>query len=277
LHGNGMVVIKDAQFAGLDPAAFAAALQAAGETAPIDMNKVQAAVAAVLAKGHVAVPAASAAVPIAAGAVNLNHVVLNGEHGAELALDGSVDLAAAAIDARLTLSQAPAANALIAARPELSVAVKGPLSAPKRTLDMSALTSWLTLRATELQTRRIEAIEANREQGAVAQAPHPDAPDLRLPATGSVVESALPANGSAAPAARGLQRLQPLAAPPLVPDANHETSGNAAPAAAAPIKPNDTRATPHPAKSTTTAGAPAASPHRAAPPQPSLLNIFRTD
>ncbi len=236
LHGNGTVSVKDAQLAGLDPAVFTAALQAAGQTAPIDMNKVQAAVNAALANGRVAVAAANAAVEIAAGAVNLNHVVLNAEHGAELALDGSVDLSAAAIDVRLTISQAPPANALIAARPELSVTIKGPLGAPKRVLDTSALTSWLTLRSTELQTRRIEAIEANRQQGAVAQAPHPDAPDLRLPAAGGVVESAIPANSSAAPAARALERLQPLAPPPPVPDGNHPASGNAAPAPAAPIR-----------------------------------------
>jgi hypothetical protein len=245
LHGNGTASVEAAQFAGLDPAAFTAALQAAGQTAPIDMNKVQAAVNGALANGRVMVAAANAAVPIAAGAVNLNHVVLKAAQGAELALDGSVDLGAAAIDARLTLSQAPPANALIAARPELSVTVKGPLGAPKRTLDTSALTSWLTLRSTELQTRRIEAIEANRQQGSVAQAPHPEAPDLRLPAAGGVVESAVPANGSAVPAARALERLQPPAAPPLVPDGNHPASGNAAPAPAAPIR--------------------------------SLLNIFRTD
>ncbi len=236
LHGTATVTLKDAQFAGLDAAAFTAALQAAGETAPIDMNKVQAAVAAALANGHVAVPAANAAVPIAGGAVNLNHVVLQAAHGAELALDGSVDLGAAAIDARLTLSQAPPAKALIAARPELAVTIKGPLGAPKRALDTSALTSWLTLHATELQTRRIEAIEANRQQGAVAQAPHPDAPDLRLPPAGGVVESAVPANGSAVSTARTLERLQPLAAPPLVPDGNHPASGSAAPPPAAPIR-----------------------------------------
>ncbi len=279
LHGNGTATVKDAQFAGLDPAAFTAALQAAGRTAPIDIAKVQAAVAAALANGRVTVPAGNAAVTIAAGAINLNHVVLKTERGAELALDGGVDLGAAAIDARLTLSQAPPATALIATRPELSVAFKGPLAAPTRALDMSALVSWLTLRATELQTRRIEAIEANREQGAVAQAPHPEAPDLRLPPAGGVVESAVPANASGVPAgAPALERLQPLAAPPLVPDDDHSGSGNPVQAPTS-IKPNDSRAAPHPAKSTATAGSPAPSPHRAAPPPslPSLLNIFRTD
>jgi hypothetical protein len=87
-----------------------------------------------------------------------------------------------------------------------------------------------------LQTRRIEAIEASRQQGAVAQAPHPDAPDLRLPTAGSVVESAIPANTAATPAARALERLQPVVPPPLVPEGNHPASGNAAPAPAAPIR-----------------------------------------
>jgi hypothetical protein len=280
LHGSATATLKDAQFAGLDPAVFAAALQAAGQASPIDMSKVRAAVNAALVDARVTVPTSSATLQIAAGAINLNHVVLQAEPGAELALDGSLDLAAAAVDARLTLSQAPPPNALITARPELSVAVKGPLGAPARSLDMSALASWLTLRATELQTRRIEAIEANREQGAVAQAPHPEPPDLRMPLSGVVVETAAPANAAGAPSpARALERLQPPAAPPLVPDDNRPGSGNAAPTplpAPTSIRPNDSRATPHPAKSTATAGTPEPNRRRAAP-QPLVPNPLRTD
>jgi hypothetical protein len=216
---------------------------------------VQAAVNAALANGRVSVPAGSvAALPITAGAINLNHVVLHAERGAELALDGSLHVGAADIDARLTLSQAPPANALIAARPELSVAVKGPLGGPTRTVDTSALVSWLTLRAAELQTRRIEAIEASRQQGAVAQAPHPEPPDLRMPLSGVVVETAAPPNASAAqPPARALERLQPPPAPspPLVPDNTQPGSGNAAPA-----PPKDSRAAPRPGQSAATAGTP---------------------
>src|SRR6185312_15147322 len=189
---------------------------------------------------------------------NLNALMgsLHGERGAELALDGSLHVSAADIDARLTLSQAPPPNALIAARPELSVAVKGPLGAPTRAVDTSALVSWLTLRAAELQTRRIEAIEANRQQGAVAQAPHPEPPDLRMPLSGVVVETAAPPNASAAPPpARALERLQPPPAPspPLVPDNNQTGSGNAAPA---PLPPKDSRAAPRPGQSAATAGTP---------------------
>jgi hypothetical protein len=246
------------------------------------MNKVQAAVNAALTNGRVGVPAGSATLPIAAGAINLNHVVLRAERGAELALDGSLHFATDAVDARLTLSQAPPANALIAARPEVSIAVKGPLGAPARTLDTSALVSWLTLRATELQTRRIEAIEASRQQGAVAQAPHPEPPDLRMPLSGVVVETAAPANASAPPPARALERLQPPPAPPappLVPDESRPGSGNAAPPplpASPLLRPNDSRATPHPPNNTATAGTPDPNRRRAAP-QPLVPNPLRTD
>ena len=144
----------------------------------------------------------------------------------------------------------------------------------------SALVSWLTLRATELQTRRIEAIEANRQQGAVAQAPHPEPPDLRMPLSGLVVETVAPANAATAPApARALERLQPPAAPPLVPDDNRPGSGNAAPAplpAPTSVQPKDSRAAPHPAKSTATAGTPEPNRPRSLP-QLLLPNIFGTD
>jgi hypothetical protein len=121
---------------------------------------------------------------------------------------------------------------------------------------MAALVSWLTLRATELQTRRLEAIEANRQQGVVAQAPHPEPPDQRMPLSGVVVETAAPASASAMPA-RALERLPPAAAPPLVPDNNQPGSGNAAPAPApSSAQPKDSRAAPQQPKNTATAGTP---------------------
>ena len=278
LHGAATANVKDAQFAGLAPSVFAAALQAAGQSSPVDMNKVQAAVSAALANSHLSVPAGSATLPIAAGAINLNGVVLHGERDTELALGGSVDLTAAAVDARITVSQAPPPNALIATRPEISVTLKGPLGGPKRSLDTSSLVSWLTLRATELQTRRIEAIEANRQQGAVAQAPHPEPPDLRMPLSGLVVETVAPANAATAPApARALERLQPPAAPPLVPEDNRPGSGNTAPTPApTSVQPKDSRAVPHPAKSTATAGTPEPNRPRSLP-QLLLPNIFGSD
>jgi hypothetical protein len=223
LHGGAAAWFKDTQFAGLDVAAFAAARQAAGQTAPIDMGKVAAAVNAALANGHFSVPQGGAAVTLDAGAVDLNHVILQGADGSQLSLSGAADLGSAAIDARMTLSEAPPASALISARPELSVNIKGPLAAPQRTLDMSALSSWLSLSAAELQTRRIEMIEAGEHAGAAGDATHPAAPEVHSLSPGMVVESAIPPNLLAAPAPGGqrIERLQapPAARPPMPPPA----------------------------------------------------------
>jgi large subunit ribosomal protein L24 len=47
-------------------------------------------------------------------------------------------------------------------RPEILVLLKGPLSVPKRTVDASALSGFLMLRAVERQSRQIDTIEAER-------------------------------------------------------------------------------------------------------------------
>jgi hypothetical protein len=96
-----------------------------------------------------------------------------------------------------------------------------------------------------------------------------------MPLSGVVVETAAPVNASGAPPARALERLQPPAAPPLVPNDSRPGSGNPPPPPA-PIRPNDSRAAPHPANSTATAGTP--EPNRPPAALPSLLrNLFRTD
>jgi len=73
-----------------------------------------------------------------------------------LSIAGTLDLTDGSVDARLILSgSAEAAGA----RPNIFVALKGPLTAPARSVDVSALTGWLTLRAVENQTKRLRAIE----------------------------------------------------------------------------------------------------------------------
>jgi large subunit ribosomal protein L24 len=75
---------------------------------------------------------------------------------ATLSVSGALDLTDGSLDARLVLSgSAEAAGA----RPAIFMALKGPLNAPSRSIDVSALTGWLTLRAVENQTKRLRAIE----------------------------------------------------------------------------------------------------------------------
>jgi hypothetical protein len=239
-HGSGTIALADAHIAGLDPAAFVAAMRVADQGAAIELAKIQAAVNAALASGHLAAPQGGAAMTITDGKVGVANVTVPAQDGATLSFFGALDLNSGAVDTRMTLSAPPPAHALIAMRPELAVALKGPLAAPARTLDVSALTGWLSLRATELQTRRLESLEANGRQDVVGRAVRPDFPVVRKVPAGGIVEFAGLASASS-PGARGLDLLQteapvagvtgsttpskPRPAPPPAPPPAPQTAG----------------------------------------------------
>ncbi len=208
-HGGGAIALADAHIAGLDPAAFVAAMAAADQSTAIELAKIQPAVNAALAGGHLAAPQGDAAMTITDGKVSLANMTLPAQDGAVLSLTGALDLNSGAVDARATLTAPPPARALIRIRPELAVALKGPLAAPARSLDVSALTGWLTLRAAELQSRRLDSIEANGRQDVIGRATRPDFPVVRTAPAGGIVEFATLASASAPPpGVRGLDLLQ---------------------------------------------------------------------
>jgi len=251
-HGSGTVAVTDARIAGFDPAAFAAAMGVADQGASIEPAKmtaiepvkIQAAVNAAAAGGHLTVPRGEATLTITNGKVSIANAILPAQDGAALSLAGALDLGSGAVDARMTLSAPPPAHALIGLRPEFSVALKGPLGAPARTLDVSALIGWLTLRAAELQTRRLESIEANSRLEVIGRVVRSEPAAIPMAPAGRTVEAefAVPAIGT-----RGPELLQPDA-----------SVGGAAPGSTA-IKPQ--AATP-------------AAPHAAAPTLPPPLNLL---
>jgi large subunit ribosomal protein L24 len=103
---------------------------------------------------------------------------------------------------------------LINSRPELAIVLKGPLAAPARTIDVSALTGWLALRAAELQTRRLELIEVDRRRDVFGRAVHPDFTRLRGVPRGALSESGIQV-GAVVPVA-GVPKLDLLQHPPPV-------------------------------------------------------------
>ncbi len=242
LHGAGTVSLAGGHLAGLDAAAFDAAMRVADQGNAIDAAKVDAAVSASLANGRLAVPQANANITITGGLVRMPKTTVQAGSGADLAVAGLIDLTDGSLDANLTLSGTPGANALISQRPELRVTLKGPLSAPARTVDVSALTGWLALRAADQQARRLEAIEANRRAATIGPVVRPESPPIRFAPDGTAIES--PPTNAPPPTvlgARGLDRLMPeLPAAPaeqVRPDArDSDQGGDHAPALPAPIE-----------------------------------------
>ena len=161
LKGTGAITLEDAQISGLDPKAFGAAVRAVDQGHAVEARKIQDIVATVLDGGPLAVPRLDAAVAVNTGQARISPTIVYGQ-GADLLLAGGADLADGSIDARLTLSGPTIAEGSSSIRPEILVALKGPFAAPKRTIDVSALSGWLMLRSVERQAKRIDAMEAER-------------------------------------------------------------------------------------------------------------------
>jgi len=266
LRGSGSIALVDVHLGGIDAGAFDTAIRTADQSGSVDAAKIRAAVAAVMDRGRLAVLKGSADLTMAGEQIRVSNATLQLQDGAELLLSGSLDFGKGAVDARMTLAGRPAANPLAGAKPELSVTLKGPLAAPERTVDVSSLLGWLTLRSTELQTRRLQWLEANgRPDVSGAAVVRPGSPAVRFLPLGTVLESGASAN---TPAPRGVgtaERLQPTP-PGLVPDDTHSDAGGTSRGAAAAIAMPPTA--PHTDNSTGITGTAAPPPRRATPAAP---------
>ncbi|HEY1473347.1 MAG TPA: AsmA-like C-terminal region-containing protein [Pseudolabrys sp.] len=160
LHGSGKVVLSNAQFAGLDPRVFDAVIRAVDQGLPIDAARVSDVVSRALDSGQLAVKRADGTIAVNAGQLRLSNVTADSKDAA-LSLSANLDFTDGSIDARLVLSGTRQAAG---ARPDIYVALKGPVAAPARSIDVSALTGWLTLRAVENQTRQLREIENAQRQ-----------------------------------------------------------------------------------------------------------------
>jgi large subunit ribosomal protein L24 len=169
LGGTGSVSLEGAQFAGLDPKAFAAATKMADQGLAVDLAKARDIVAPALASGNLTVAHAETAVTVAAGEARLSTIVARGE-GADITVNGGFDLTQGTIDARILLSGPKALSATLG-RPEIAVALKGPYSAPIISHDVSALVSWLALHSVDQQSKKLRDIEAERRRPGRTDAP----------------------------------------------------------------------------------------------------------
>jgi large subunit ribosomal protein L24 len=198
LEGSGTFTLENGRVVRLDPAAFDTVIRAVDQGLPIDAARVRDRMDAALARGVLAVAQAEGAITINAGQARLSNTTVRAQR-ADLAVTGSVNLAESALDARLTMFGTGGAGAPANTRPEVAVALKGPVETPKRTIDVAALASWLALRAVELQSKKLDVLEGR----AAVPSPTPAAVNVNTQ----------PAPGPKEPAAAAA-RIEPDAAAP---------------------------------------------------------------
>jgi large subunit ribosomal protein L24 len=202
LKGQGTFTLQDGRITRLDPAAFDAIIRNVDQGLPIDATRIRDRMELALVNGGLSIPLAEGEIAVADGQARLSNTTVHAER-ADVTVAGSLDLAAGAIDAKLMLSGPAGAGGASNGRPEIGILLKGPIAAPKRTLDVAAFASWLALRQVEQQAKRIDALESGREVPV-----NPAAPAAPVPPMANV-----PPPVSAPPAAK----LPQAAAPPVAP------------------------------------------------------------
>ncbi|HEY6995689.1 MAG TPA: AsmA family protein [Xanthobacteraceae bacterium] len=214
LSGSGTFKLENARLVRLDPTAFDTVIRAVDRGLPIDAVRIRDRMDAALASGVLAVPLAEGAISIDAGQARLSNTTVRAQR-ADLAVSGGVSLAEGAVDARLTLLGAAAAGAPANSRPEVLIALKGPVDTPRRSIDVAALASWLALRAVEQQSKKLEVLEG-RDPGASPARPASNANPQTAPAQRApAAEPAAPREpGPAAPRPQSTSAQTPKPAAP---------------------------------------------------------------
>jgi large subunit ribosomal protein L24 len=166
LKGEGTFTLRDGSIARFDPAAFEIVTRAVDLGLPIDATRIGDRMETALAISVLPITLAEGSIAASMGQLRLVDPAVHAK-GAGLVPTGSIDLTQNAIDARLILSAPKVADVSAGSYPDILVGLKGSIDAPKRTLDVAALTSWLALRGVDQKAKRVDLLEqAARE--------HPD-------------------------------------------------------------------------------------------------------
>jgi uncharacterized protein involved in outer membrane biogenesis len=212
LHGAGNISLTGGQFSGLDPRAFGAVTKAVDQGLPVEGGKIEKLAGNALDSGQLTIKQADGELTINAGQIRLANAKASGE-GADLSLSGALDLTNGTLDARLVLTGTDTAAG---ARPDLFVALHGPLDAPVKTIDVSALTGWLTLRAIDAQAKKLDAIESSAKPESPAESPSPMPPAPLFPPRQAVPAKPKESSVVKRPPATARQPEQAPALPPPI-------------------------------------------------------------
>jgi hypothetical protein len=108
---------------------------------------------------------------------------------ADVGATAAFGLADHQVDMRFVLTGAVRKDAPGGERPSLAVSVKGPLDNARRSADVAPLVNWLTARAVEQETKRLEEAERERKRLESPERLRPDA--VAAPAAPEAVTATL--------------------------------------------------------------------------------------
>jgi large subunit ribosomal protein L24 len=177
MSGNGTVTLEAAAIPGLDPRAFEIAIHASDQGHATDDARLRQLVDPVLSAGALLVASAQIPFTIRDGRLRVAATTLDGD-AARVVISGGYDILADQVDIRAAISLSTDQSST--GRPEIQVFDVGSPDRLNRTVDVSALSSWLAVRTIDRETRRLDSIERGELPQAVPASLPP--PALPLPA-----------------------------------------------------------------------------------------------
>jgi large subunit ribosomal protein L24 len=219
MSGSGSATLENAHINGVDPNIFQV-VDDAGDASQLSQPlRLKAFVDPLLIGGTMVVASAELPMTLKDGQLRIAATRLNG-NSVQLVVAGGYDFASDQIDLRAILSPTSTAMNVGGVHPEIQILVGGTPDALSRTPDLSALSAWLTLRAVDRETKRLEAIERNTQanrapDAAPATAPSASVPRPVTPAPPATAPPAQAPQASSAPPASPNAAVPPL--PPLPP------------------------------------------------------------
>jgi uncharacterized protein involved in outer membrane biogenesis len=202
LTGAGAATAENIEVSGLDPNAIDAVLNALETDRSLASNspRVTQIANGVLDAGKLKIPLATAPIVIADGRAQLPKVSASARNNTDISGSMSLALTDWQLDARLAMTAPPRKNAPSAERPVMAVTVRGPLTGARRSVDVSSLIGWATMRAVDQEAKRLDEAEKERKRLEAVEALR------RQSDTGT---GAPPQTGVSAPASAVDRRTQP--------------------------------------------------------------------
>ncbi|MBA2401912.1 MAG: AsmA family protein, partial [Bradyrhizobium sp.] len=156
LSGSGTVTLESARIAGLDPRAFEVAVRASDGGQAKDDARLRQIVEPALLAGSLAIGSAQIPFNIRDGRLRVGATTLDA-NGVRATVSGGYDIPADQADIRAALALTVVGPAT--GRPEIQMFAVGTPDALNRSIDVTALSSWLAVRTIDHETRRLDAIE----------------------------------------------------------------------------------------------------------------------
>ncbi|MDE2603511.1 MAG: hypothetical protein KGL62_14250, partial [Bradyrhizobium sp.] len=223
LSGSGTVTLGSSTISGLDRHVFEVAIKTSDAGQATDETRLRQLVDPMLSAGTLPVAPAQFPFTVSDGRLRVAPTTLDGG-SVRATVSGGYDIPADQADIRAVI--VPAENGAATGHPEIQLFAAGPPDRLSRSVDVSALSSWLAERAIDRETRRLDSLEHGEQPQAVPASIPPSA--LAHPSAGGPAaatqdprriplkpRAAAPRRPPAATAARPVvsQQMAPLPTP----------------------------------------------------------------